>query len=470
MSKWNSVDGARWRWSWPALGSVAVLLLALLAGCGQAKGDAAADGAKAGGAPAAHGGGSGQGGGRAGGGRPGGHGGPPSGPQAERGVPVEVAPVERREIGSFFETNGTLEAENEIDLVARSSGPITHLAAEEGQRVRRGQLLARLDDREARAQLSVAEIQLAEARQAYDRGKALRDDELISAETFEQSRTRFEAALGDVERLRVQLDYTEIKAPFSGLVVARYVKFAEHVSGGTPLFRLSDFDPLLCPIQVPERELRRLRVGQTASLEVVAWAGQRFAAQVLRLSPVVDAATGTVKVTLQVEGGGQLRPGMFASVYLEMESRPNALVIPKAALALDSLGDTVYVAEDGVAVRRAVELGFRSDDRVEVLAGLSEGESVVVVGQDGLSEGTPLEVLASASTGEAAAPAAGRQRAGREEGRGVGRGAGPPGEAGRPSAEQIEAIKARMRERGLSEQQIEERLARRRQRAADGGS
>jgi membrane fusion protein (multidrug efflux system) len=339
---------------------------------------------------------------RAGG--PGGWGGSGGGETAGPAVPVRVARVTRRPIAQYFQTQGTLEAENEVDLVARTTGPVVELATEEGRRVAKGDLLARLDDREIRAQLEVAQVRLKEARTIYERAKELDKAGLVSQEGFDRARAEYQSAQGDFERLRVQLAYTEITAPFSGLVVERYVRFAEHVGAGDRLFRISDFDPLLCPIQVPERELPRLAVGQTAVITVEAFPGRRFDARVLRLSPVVDAATGTVKVTLEVEGGGVLRPGMFATVQLEMERRPDALVIPKSALALDSLGDAVFVAENGVAQRRSLVLGFQNQDLLEVREGLSEGEPVIAVGQDGLSDGTPVEVMGQVEVDGAAGP------------------------------------------------------------------
>ncbi|MEM7351720.1 MAG: efflux RND transporter periplasmic adaptor subunit [Acidobacteriota bacterium] len=435
------------------------------------------------------------------GGFPGGFGGAPGAGGEERGVPVEVTHVARRPIASYLETHGTLEAENDVDLVARTAGPIVELAAEEGDRVTEGDLLAAIDDREIRAQLEVSKVRLEETRLAYERAKKLQASELVSQETLDQALANYQSAQGDFERFRVQLQYTEITAPFDGLIVERYVKFAEHLSNGDRLFRISDFDPLLCPIQVPERELPRLRRGQPARVEVEAWGEQAFDAKVLRISPVVDATTGTVKVTLEVQGRGRLRPGMFASVYLEMERRPDALVIPKAALALDSLGDSVFVAADGVAERRALELGFQNDDLLEVRTGLAEGEPVIVVGQDGLSEGTPVEILRTvAITGErladADSPAGGAPStsgagqparvAGSEAG-------GRPGAAGRPGGgrsaggrgpgggrgmfdfdpadpQQLERIKAFMRQRGLSDKEIEQRLERLRERRRQDGS
>ncbi len=204
------------------------------------------------------------------------------------------------------------------------------------------------------------------------------------------------------------------------------------------LFRISDFTPLLCPIQVPERELAKLRTGQPAYLEVEAWPGERFSAKVQRVSPVVDAETGTIKVTLEVDARGKLRPGMFARVFLETDIHRDTLVIPRTALSLESIGDTVYVLADGdVASRREVELGFREGDYVEVTSGVAVGEAVVTVGQDGLSEGTPLKVLRRDGSDEAPA-----QRAPEPQ----------------LDADRRERIKERMRSRGMTEEQIEERI------------
>ncbi len=383
---------------------------------------------------------------------------PPGPPGRDRGepaaaVPVEVATAERRDISSYIETNGTLEAENEVDIVARTAGPIVDLEVEEGMAVERGRLLARLEQDEIRARLQISRVNLEEARLGYDRARSLQGEELISAEDYEAARAAFESAQAQFEGDEIQFGYTEIRAPFDGLIVARYVDLAENVSANQRLFRLSDFTPLLCPIRVPERDLPRLRVGQRAYLTVEAFPDRRFRARVLRISPVVEAATGTVKVTLDVDGEERLRPGMFARVFLETDVRRDTVVVPKAALSLESIGDTVYVVTGETVTRREVTLGFREGDHVEVLGGVSDGESVVVVGQDGLSEGTPVRVLRRDGRAIETAPPGAAAR----------EGGGPP-DLSKMTPEQIERVKQRMRERGLSEEQIEERIRRARQR------
>jgi membrane fusion protein (multidrug efflux system) len=410
-------------------------------------------------------------GGRGGGGGRGMPGGAGGGEQTS--VPVEVTPAARRNISAYIETNGTLEAENEVDLVSRVSGPIVELHAEETMKVSKGQLLARIDSSEIEAQLELSRVTLNETQLAFERAQRLRDQELLSLEAYEDAKAASESAKAQFNTLDIQLGYTSIEAPFAGLIIERYIKSSQHVGVGESLFRLSDFDPLLCPIQVPERNIPSLRTGQSAHLKVEAWPDERFEARVLRISPVVESATGTVRVTLEVSAKGRLRPGMFASVFLETETRSDAIVIPKAALALESIGDTVYVAGDGVAIRREVQLGFREGDWVEILSGVGEGENVVTVGQDGLAEGTPIQVL---EPGGGVAPMMVSDRPDGSAGPG-----GPGGPAGEPSGsgsgqrpdfsnmtpEQLEAIKGRMRERGMTDEQIEARIKQMRERAKD---
>jgi len=188
-----------------------------------------------------------------------------------------------------------------------------------------------------------------------------------------------------------------------------------------------------------------------------------------------------------VDGENRLRPGMFARVFLETDVRRDALVVPKAALSLESIGDTVYVAADGQAQRREVELGYEEGDRVEIRSGVDAGELVVVVGQDGLSPGTPLRILGAGDESEVASdaerPGAPGGRAGGSPATAAGGGGPPSGAGGAPGGwrgggppdfsnmtpEQLERVKQRMRDRGMTDEQIEERLRRAREQGDAAG-
>ena len=475
----------------------ALLLIAAVAaagiGCGQSNAEAGGDNPRAGqGGP---------GGGGQRGGRPGGRGGGPPGgfPPGVAGpsvvnstIPVRVTSVIRRDIADYLETNGSLEAENEVDIVARTTGPIVELNVEEGDFVREGQVLARIDAAEIEAQLGIARVNLAEAELSWNRAQSSYREEVISQEAYDLARSTFESAAAQIVGTEILLDYTVIRAPFDGLIIERVIKNAEHVATNARLFRISDFDPLLCPIQLPEKDLPRLKLDQPAHLTVEAYSGVRFPARVLRISPVVDAATGTVKVTLEVQAQGRLRPGMFASVFVETDVHENALVVPKQALVLESTSDTVYVAmDDGqggtVARRRELELGYEESDSLEVLSGLGEGEDVVIIGQDNLSDQTPVTIderegpaaaptmftsvpapAAEDAAGRSPAAAGGADAAGQAVPGRPGPGgpggfrAGPPGgfDPSQMTPERMEMMRARMKERGMSDEQIDQMMER----------
>jgi len=383
---------------------------------------------------------------RGAGSRPTGMGGQMSSGAPSASVPVQVAPVPRRSISQYLETNGTLEAENEVDIVARTTGPVTEINTEEGRMIHSGQLIARIDEREARNQVAIATVTRDEARRAYDRTKSSWDEGLVSREAYDSALSQLSSAKAQLESAEIQLAYTEIKAPFDALVVTRNIKLAQYVTPGTSLFRISDFTPLLCRIEVPEKDFPRVRIGQPAHLRVEAYPGEKYSAEVTRLRPTIDASTGTFTATLEVDGRGKLRPGMFASVYLQTDTHDDAVVIPRKALVLDSLGDTVYIKSADVAKRREVRLGLRSEDSVEVLEGLAEGDLLIVIGQDGLADGTPISVIGD----EPPAPAAAAEGS-----------SGPPPEA-------IEMMRQRMKERGMSEEEIEQRLQQMRERGGPG--
>ena len=370
------------------------------------------------------------------GGSPAGMGGRMSGGEPVAAVPVQVEAVPRQSVSQYLETNGTLEAENEVDIVARTTGPVIEINTEEGRLIRAGQVIARIDEREARNQVTIATVARDEAQLAFDRAKSSWDEGLVSREAFDNAFSQLNSAKAQLESAEIQLAYTRITAPFDALVVTRNIKLAQYVTPGMTLFRISDFTPLLCRIEVPEKDFPRIQIGQVAHLRVEAYPGERFPAKVARLRPTVDAATGTFTVTLEVDGSGKLRPGMFASVFLQTDTHDDAIVIPRSALVLDSLGDTVYVKSGDEAERREVRLGLRSENSVEVLEGLSEGELLIVVGQDGLADGTPVTVIGD----EPSEPPATTDLS-----------SGPPPEA-------IERMRQRMKERGLSDEEIEQRL------------
>ena len=365
-------------------------------------------------------------GGRAGRGGRGGRGGAAA-------APVKVETVQRGEISAYILKNTTLEAERWVDVRARRAGQVIALLKEEGDPVRAGTILARLDADAAQISVSQREVAHLEAKQRYEREDALFQRNLGSKQSYENAKTQFESSKAQLEQAKLDLSYTAIRSPIEGIMTLRNIEVGNMVTNNQVVASVAKFDPLLARIQVTEKDFGKITVGQTARITVEAAPDREFTGTVKMISPVVDPESGTVKVTVEVPrtDASLLRPGMFASVYIITETRSNTLVIPKKALVLEGEGNQVFTFETdpesgrGQAQRKRIEIGFTDSDRLEILSGLSQGEQVITVGQEGLRPGSPVRLV-----GEAAPPAfAGRGGQGRQ-GRGQ-MGQGGQGRAGR---------------------------------------
>ncbi|MDQ7052784.1 MAG: efflux RND transporter periplasmic adaptor subunit [candidate division KSB1 bacterium] len=308
-------------------------------------------------------------------------------------IPVQVASVVRGDISLYLLHTSTIEAEKEVDVVAKVSGQVVKLPAEEGMRVRKGQLLAQLDEAELKIDLLQARVKMETDQSAYERAKSMLEKNLISEETFETTRLQYENSKAAYEAARLRMQYTSIVSPIDGIVTARHIELGQRVNVNQVLFRVADFSPLRARIYVPEKDMGRIFEGQTAIITADALPGEKFIGVVRMVSPVVDPTNGTVKVTIDITNSkGKLKPGMFASVYITTEKHANTLLMPKRALLLESQTDQVFVYDNGIARKRTLKLGFVSGDTVEVLDGLREGDLVVVIGQEGLREGLPIRI------------------------------------------------------------------------------
>ena len=315
-----------------------------------------------------------------------------NGKEAPPAAPVEVAEVRRGSITTFLETTAALEARNTATLVASRQGPVRAIEVEEGQWVRQGQVLARLDDTEARLAVERAEVSDQIARRESERGRQLRERGFLSDKDLDDLELKARSARVALDEARYGLTQTRLEAPFSGRVTARMINLGETVTAGRECFRVEDFDPLLARIYFPERELERIKAGQPALMTLDALPGREFQARVSLVNPVVDRSNGTFKVTLEVRDPSRtLRPGNFARVRLRTGSYENAVVLPRRAMLSEDGEDYVFVARGDTVARVGVKVGAISGDTAQILAGLTAGDSVVTVGQGGLKQGARIK-------------------------------------------------------------------------------
>jgi len=309
-------------------------------------------------------------------------------------VPVEVAEVARGDISAFFTGTATLEAEEETRVVAKVGGVVRRILVEEGDYVVAGQMLAKLDDEKITVQVERAQANLRNLEEEFKRSEELFKGSMISVQQFQKAKYDYDRQKAEYDLVSLDLEYTSIRSPISGVVAERLIKVGNMVLANQPTFSVTGMDPLLAVLHVPERQLGKLKVGHPASLEVDAIHGECFPGRIDRISPVVDPATGTVKVTVEVRDRTRsLKPGMFARVNVVHDVHTNAMLVPKDAIIAEDRKSCVFVVRDSTAYRQTVETGYVNSSHIEVLSGVDPGDTVVTIGKGGLKDSSRVELV-----------------------------------------------------------------------------
>ena len=319
-------------------------------------------------------------------------------------IPVETSTARRGDIFASYSGTAPVEAFADATVIAKVGGEVRKIYVEEGDDVKAGQILARLDGDRLRLEQAQTQANLAKLQRDYDRNVDLIDRGLISAGELEKLRFEMEALEATNKLAELQLSYADIRAPIDGVVAERFIKVGNTLNVEAQTFQITSFEPLVAYLHVPEREFRRIAADQDATLVIDALGGTAFPAKVARVSPIVDPTTGTFKITIEVsDPTRQLKPGMFARIAVIYDMHVNALQVPRSAL-LDEVGTTsIFVVEDEVALRREVETGFTGAGFVEIVSGLTDSDVFVAIGQSGLKDGSKVVVINSDEAPESSA-------------------------------------------------------------------
>jgi membrane fusion protein (multidrug efflux system) len=316
---------------------------------------------------------------------------------------VSAAEVRQETWEGLLAAVGSVTAVQGVELRAELAGTVREIAFESGGTAAKGQVLVRLETSSEEAQLRSAEAQVELARLNLERARDLRAQGVTSQSDLDSRDAAFRQTTGEVDIVRAVIAKKTIRAPFAGRLGIRSVNLGQFVNPGDAIVSLHSLDPVYVDFSVPEQQLRQIERAMAVRVMTDAAPGRVFTGKVTALNPEVDAATRSIKVQATVaNGGGDLRPGMFARVQLVLPESLPLLVIPATAVLHAPYGDSVFVITDvrdeksGVTAKQAqmttVRLGETRGDFVAVTMGLQPGQTIATSGVFKLRNGSPVAV------------------------------------------------------------------------------
>lgn len=319
------------------------------------------------------------------------------------GVPVEVTRVRVGDISSFILLSSTIETESQVDVFSQTSGLVDDIFVEEGDYVRKGAVIARLEDEEYALDEAKAEVVFRKLENDFKRIEKMYNDDLISVEEYETALYGLQESELEWKKTKLLLKYTRIEAPISGVVSGRQIHVGDRINTSTRIFSVVNLDSLIAVVHVPEREIDRVTLRQDVIVSSDFIQGNEVKGRVKRISPVVDPNSGTFKVTVGLKPDGvNLKPGMFVNVHIVTGVHENTLLVPRDAIVYDGGREYIFLAsEESTATRLELVKGFSNNRIVEVISGVDSNDHVIVVGQSGIKDGAKIRILNQAASKEA---------------------------------------------------------------------
>lgn len=309
-------------------------------------------------------------------------------------TPVEITRVVRGNIANYLLFSSAVETEHTSDIFPKVSGEIIAIYKDEGQHVKKDEVIMKIDDREYKIQAERARVNYEQLKSELERLRKLKEKDLVSEEEFDKAKFSVEQAKLDWDLARLNLEYTNIRAPFDGVVAERFVNVGDRVNSSSKLFTITNLNEKIVKIYVPQNDIVHVFKGQKAIITTDILPEKEFEGWVKRISPVIDPSSGTFKVTVGVKDPSNLiHPGIFVNVSLIVNYHQNTLLIPKTSLVYESEKAFLYIIKNGKARKIELKRGYEDAQKVEVLAGIEEGDSVIVVGQNALKDNVPVKVV-----------------------------------------------------------------------------
>jgi len=288
---------------------------------------------------------------------------------------------------------GTFTPYNDVTLKAETSGRIQDVHFQDGDRAKASQVLFTLHNKEQDAKVKKAEATLQMSTNVLHRKQMLRKRNFVTPQDLEQAETQVKSDTADLALAKEELAKTEIKAPFEGVLSARSVSKGAYVVEGDDLVRIQDINPIRLTFQIPERDIRMLKVGEKVTATTDVYPDKKFTGKIEAIDPSVNEDTRSVAVYASFENKEEhLIPGLYGRAQIVTSAeKTHSLFIPEQALVTRPGGTFVYKKDGDKAVLTKISLGKRTSDHAEITAGLKKGDEIVLEGQDKIHDGSPIK-------------------------------------------------------------------------------
>ena len=307
-------------------------------------------------------------------------------------LPVKAHITKYEVLDNKVLTTGTVLANEEVELKSEVSGKITKILFREGSSVNAGDLLVKINDADLQAQLQSAKSRLELQKETEYRQKQLLEKEAISQEDYDMTANQLKVNQAEVELIKAQIDKTEIRAPFGGIVGLKNVSEGSYVTNSTIIASLQNINPIKIDFSIPERYSSMVEVGDEINFSI-SGNNKNYVGKVYAIEPKIDPVTRTLKIRAMCSNTGrEILPGSFANVVLVLKKIENAILIPSEALIPDIQGQKVFIYRNGSAVPQQVETGIRTDLNVQLTSGVSEGDTIITSGMLQIRPGAPVTI------------------------------------------------------------------------------
>ncbi|MDR2056787.1 MAG: efflux RND transporter periplasmic adaptor subunit [Dysgonamonadaceae bacterium] len=315
-------------------------------------------------------------------------------PSGGRGMPlnVNVKVIEPEALVDYIQVTGSLIPDEEVDLTFEASGKITNIFFLEGTAVAKGQLLAKVNDKPLLAELQKLEAQAPLAEDRVFRQKSLLEKDAVSKEAYEQVNTELEKLHADIDLVKSRIAQTELRAPFDGIIGLRRVSEGAYASPTTVIATLTRITPLKIEFSVPERYANMIHPGINIVFQTPPDLAN-YNASIYAVESRVDLNTRSLTVrALFPNTSGRLKPGKTATIEIKSNELKNALLIPNESVIAEMGRDIAYIYSEGKAKRVELVKGIRSESNIQILEGLSAGDTVILSGIMQLRDGLPVTI------------------------------------------------------------------------------